>query len=156
FAIGRKKNKYAWMDAGGGGAAADTSNRFKAPPSSFAEKRNNAEGSGSGTNTPAGGGGVGKVEGAGGSPAAAGGTGGGEGMARGGSAQAAPTKALEWGDWREEAEAGIQVRDWMHVLERDGKQKLALQRLFTRLGVRETGGVLAGSGVGTTAAVTAA
>ncbi|KAF2162187.1 hypothetical protein M409DRAFT_27565 [Zasmidium cellare ATCC 36951] len=40
-----------------------------------------------------------------------------------------------WGDWREDSVdgKGIQLRDWAWVLERDGKQKKALQRALTKL-----------------------
>ncbi|KAK4505618.1 hypothetical protein PRZ48_003581 [Zasmidium cellare] len=40
-----------------------------------------------------------------------------------------------WGDWREDSVdgKGIQLRDWAWVLERDGKEKKALQRALTKL-----------------------
>lgn len=40
-----------------------------------------------------------------------------------------------WGDWREDGVEGrgIQIRDWVHVLERDGREKVALQRALNRL-----------------------
>lgn len=40
-----------------------------------------------------------------------------------------------WGDWREDSmdAKGIQLRDWAWILERDGKEKKALQRALTKL-----------------------
>ncbi|KAK5693846.1 hypothetical protein LTR17_024972 [Elasticomyces elasticus] len=126
---GKKKRQYGWMT---GGAAAEPSNRFKetAPKSS------------SGAVTP-----VGKVEGPG-SPVVGGG--GGVGGVRGGVDDftaigiAAPAKAAEWGEWREDSGVGgegrkVQGRDWVVVLERDGRLGggKALQRFFTGVGVVE-------------------
>ncbi|KAK5703879.1 hypothetical protein LTR97_002892 [Elasticomyces elasticus] len=126
---GKKKRQYGWMT---GGASAEPSNRFKeAGPKS-----------GSGAVTP-----VGKVEGGGaiGSP---GGLGGSSGGVRGGVDDftaiglPAPVRAAEWGEWREDVGVGgegrkVQGRDWVVVLERDGRGGRALQRFFTGVGVVE-------------------
>lgn len=40
----------------------------------------------------------------------------------------------EWGDWREGESAGIDIRDWVLVLERDGRDKMALERACLRMG----------------------
>ncbi|KAK4899660.1 hypothetical protein LTR27_002926 [Elasticomyces elasticus] len=120
---GKKKRQYGWMT---GGAAAEPSNRFKdtAPKTS------------SGAVTP-----VGKVEGPG-SPVVGGGGGVDDFSAIG---IAAPAKAAEWGEWREDLGGvngegrRVQGRDWVVVLERDGRfgGGKALQRFFTGVGVVE-------------------
>ncbi|KAK3644397.1 hypothetical protein LTR56_009649 [Elasticomyces elasticus] len=132
---GKKKRQYGWMT---GGASAEPSNRFKeAGPKS-----------GSGAVTP-----VGKVEGGGavGSPGGLGGGGGGVGGGRGGADDfsaigiPAPVKTAEWGEWREDSGVGgfngegrkVQGRDWVVVLERDGRVGRALQRFFTGVSVVE-------------------
>ncbi|EMC92284.1 hypothetical protein BAUCODRAFT_38315 [Baudoinia panamericana UAMH 10762] len=53
----------------------------------------------------------------------------------GASSQQQPATVSEWGDWREDGPAGkgIQGRDWVLVLERDGHHKKALQRLLMKL-----------------------
>ncbi|KAK5703551.1 hypothetical protein LTR17_022005 [Elasticomyces elasticus] len=124
---GKKKRQYGWMT---GGAAAEPSNRFKDTTSKAV----------SGTATPV------KVEGgsgAVGSPGGLGGSGGGVGGVDDFSAIgiAPPAKAAEWGEWREDSGEGrkVQGRDWVVVLERDGRfgGGKALQRFFTGVGVVE-------------------
>lgn len=99
-----KKKKYSWMT---GGSAAMPTNRFAKPgPSATA----------SGTATP---------------------------TKREPESGAAPTgvpvaiatqetKAPEWGDWREDGPGGkgVQIRDWVMVLERDGREKKALEKAY--------------------------
>ncbi|KAK4948307.1 hypothetical protein LTR10_012841 [Elasticomyces elasticus] len=125
---GKKKRQYGWMT---GGASAEPSNRFK----------ETGPKSGSGAVTP-----VGKVEGGGavGSPGGLGGSGGGRGVGGVDDFTAIgippPPKAPEWGEWREEVGGEgrkVQGRDWVVVLERDGRQGRALQRFFTGVGVVE-------------------
>ncbi|KAH9835984.1 Transcription initiation factor TFIID component TAF4 family [Teratosphaeria destructans] len=110
MALGSKGKKYSWMTGGGG----DLTNKYA----------KNAKPVGSGPATPT------AVKSEAASPGAS-------GMARGGSAQgAAPAeKVVEWGDWREDGEGGrgIQARDWAYVLERDGKEKIALEKAYSRL-----------------------
>ena len=101
---GGKKKKYSWMT---GGSAAVPTNRFAKPTPS---------GSASGTATPT------KREpdaGAAASNAVA-------------VATTKETKAPEWGDWREEGPGGkgVQIRDWVMVLERDGREKKALEKCY--------------------------
>ncbi|KAK0320503.1 hypothetical protein LTR82_008618 [Friedmanniomyces endolithicus] len=131
FTLGKKAKQYSWMQsAGSAGGAAGLQNRYKAAAPAAAAAASGAVGSGTGT--PGGSSGVvaGKLEGSGGSPAAVGDV----AMARGASEQG-PAKPLEWGEWREDGPVGqgVQGRDWVVVLERDGKQKMALQRLFSKL-----------------------
>lgn len=42
-------------------------------------------------------------------------------------------KVPTWGDWRETDAKDIELRDWAWVLERDGREKKALQRALTKL-----------------------
>ncbi|KAK1075454.1 hypothetical protein LTR74_000416 [Friedmanniomyces endolithicus] len=133
FTLGKKAKQYSWMQsAGSAGGAAGLQNRYKAAAPA-ATAASTAVGSGTST---LGGGAAGKVEGSGASPGAIGSSGavGDVAMARGASEQG-PAKPLEWGEWREDGPEGqgVQGRDWVVVLERDGKQKMALQRLFTKL-----------------------
>lgn len=46
-----------------------------------------------------------------------------------------PEKVPTWGDWREDSVngKGIQLRDWIRILERDGKEKKALQNANNKL-----------------------
>lgn len=46
-----------------------------------------------------------------------------------------PEKVPSWGDWREDGVngKGIQLRDWVRVLDRDGKEKKALQAAYHKL-----------------------
>ncbi|KAK3665479.1 hypothetical protein LTR22_003709 [Elasticomyces elasticus] len=121
---GKKKRQYGWMT---GGAAAEPSNRFKDTTSKAV----------SGTATPV------KVEGPG-SPVVGSAGGGADDFTAIGIA--APAKAAEWGEWREDSSVGggiegrkVQGRDWVVVLERDGRfgGGKALQRFFTGVGVVE-------------------
>ncbi|KAL1302696.1 hypothetical protein AAFC00_003058 [Neodothiora populina] len=98
-----KKKKYNWMS---GGASAVPSNPFKAAKPAPSPMANG---------TPSGK-----------SPA--------------GSAEPKIDKALQvrerkWGGWREDGieGRGIQIRDWVQVLERDGREKKALQKALLRL-----------------------
>lgn len=113
--LGKKGKKYSWMT---GGAAAMPTNRF-AKPGTAAPGGSGSAG-GSGTATPV------KRE-----PDA-----GGPGPVTTEPVKIAEAKAPEWGDWREDGQEGkgIQVRDWVLVLERDGKEKKALQRCYNRMG----------------------
>ena len=123
--LGRKGKKYSWMT--GGGANAQT-NPFARPPpppkamtSSAIEKVNGAGGT------------------SGGSTGASGGAGG--GGEAGETKPAVPVergmqaKERKWGSWREDGieGKGIQIRDWSLVLERDGREKRALQRCLLDL-----------------------
>ena len=108
MALGKKGSRYSWMT---GGAAAMPTNRF-------------AKGTASGTATPS------KAESGPTTPGV------GAPMARGGSGMGVePPKAPEWGDWREDGPEGkkIDVRDWVLVLERDGREKAALQRALNAM-----------------------
>lgn len=118
--LGKKGKKYSWMT---GGAAAMPTNRFAKPTASAAA---------SGTATPV------KREAGDGAAGAAGGV----AEAKVETEKAKERKAPEWGDWREDGQdgKGIQARDWVLVLERDGKEKKALQRCFNRLGVQQAEG----------------
>ena len=111
MALGKKGAKYAWMT---GGAAALPTNRYAKP---------NAAGA-SGTATPAA------------KPDSGPTTPGAVGMARGGSGVGVEAKVAEWGDWSELGEGGegVQMRDWVLVLERDGMEKVALERAMIGLG----------------------
>lgn len=95
--------KYSWMSAG------------NATPS-FGGSR-----VGSGTNTPR--------------PTAGLGGGGGKGIAGGGQNPALVAKQNRLGDWREDGEKGrgIQIRDWIAVHERDGREKKSLARAYVVL-----------------------
>ncbi|KAK3725516.1 hypothetical protein LTR37_000486 [Vermiconidia calcicola] len=106
FTMGKKASKYSWMT---GGVSAMPTNRFA--------KAGTAAGSGTATPTA-------KPE-----PAT---PGGGTAMVKTGSGMGVEAvKVPEWGDWREER--GIQMRDWVLVLERDGREKGALQRALNGL-----------------------
>nr|POF23999.1 hypothetical protein CFP56_54935 [Quercus suber] len=112
---GKRSQKYSWMSQGGGTANL-TANKFKAAPSAASST------AASGTATP-----VKTAPGSANSPV-------------GPLTTAKPTvstsvRAPEWGDWREDGPGGkgIQARDWALVLERDGREKKALQRTLNRL-----------------------
>jgi hypothetical protein len=112
FALGGRGKKYSWMT---GGSGAGIENKYAKPKANA-----------SGTATPHA---AVKSEGASPGAAAAGAS-----MARGASGQG---RAPEWGDWREDGPGGkgIQTKDWIHVLEREGgKDKKALQRAYNKLG----------------------
>ena len=107
MALGKKGAKYSWMT---GGAALPT-NRYAKPntPSGAATPAAKPD---SGPTTP-----------------------GAVGMVRGGSG-AGEAKVPEWGDWSERGKGGegVQMRDWVLVLERDGREKEALERAMLALG----------------------
>ncbi|TKA23789.1 hypothetical protein B0A50_07071 [Salinomyces thailandicus] len=117
MALGGKSNKfkkYSWMT---GGLTSMPTNKF-APP-----KPTSTTTSSPGASSPA------AVKAEGGSPAA-----GGAVMSRANSQQQ-EVKIPEWGDWREDGAdgRGIQARDWILVLERDGMEKKTLQRVLNKL-----------------------
>ena len=99
-----KMKKYSWLT---GGAPATPVNPYKQTPKS----------------TPA--------------SAATNGTGGGKNSSANGSGtdKALQVRERKWGSWREDGieGRGIQIRDWVVVLERDGKEKKALQKSLLKL-----------------------
>jgi hypothetical protein len=108
MALGKKGSRYSWMT---GGTSALPTNRYAKPTTS-------------GTATPSA-----KPDSGPTTPGAA-------AMARGGSGIGAEPKAPEWGDWSEagKAGAGVQMRDWLLVLERDGRERVAMERAMSALG----------------------
>lgn len=102
--MGKKKKKYSWMTGGGG---APPSNPYKAPKAAASPVTN-------GTST-------------GKSPA---------GGVENGVDRALQVRERKWGGWREDGieGRGIQIRDWVQVLERDGREKKALQKALLDLG----------------------
>lgn len=103
MALGKKKGKYSWMTGG----------VSELPVNKYA-KDNKSSAPASGTATP-------KVE-----------SGGADSLA------VAPPKEEKlptWGDWREDSVNGksIQLRDWIRVLDRDGKEKKGLQSALNKL-----------------------
>ena len=125
MALGRKGRRYDWMT---GGAASMPTNRFAKSTPPGTNPANSAAGSGAVT----------PVKGEGATPPGVG-----TAMARVGSAgggsgggAAGEGKVAEWGDWREDGVGGegIQIRDWVLVLERDGREKGALERAVGRMG----------------------
>lgn len=108
--FGRKNKKYSWMT---GGQPAAPVNPYK-PSSKSAASSSSA--------------------------AAAAVNGNGASKSPGGAPEKAVDKALQvrerkWGGWREDGieGRGIQVRDWAVVLEKDGREKKALQRCLLSL-----------------------
>lgn len=112
MALGKKSKKYSWMN---GGAASMPTNRFAKPAPAPSTP---ASGTGSGTSTPN----IKKEEGAGG--------------ARTPTANGKKEPGLQWGDFSELGPGGrgVQLRDWVLVLERDGREKRALEAALNRLG----------------------
>jgi hypothetical protein len=110
MALGKKGAKYSWMT---GGVAALPTNRYAKPNTGT-----------SGTATPSA-----KPDSGPTTPGAA-------AMARGASGAGAEPKAPEWGDWSEKGKGGegVQMRDWVLVLERDGREKVALERAMLAMG----------------------
>lgn len=105
MALGGKKKKYNWMT---GGAAEMPTNRFAKPgPSGTVTPVAKVETGSGGPTTPGAGAVVGKEE---------------------------VEKAVEWGDWRETESKAVEMRDWVAVLERDGKEKKGLERALLKLG----------------------
>jgi hypothetical protein len=45
-------------------------------------------------------------------------------------------KEMQWGDWSEQGKGGegVQMRDWLLVLERDGRERVAMERAMVSLG----------------------
>lgn len=103
--MGKKgKKKYSWMS---GGAPAVPSNPYKAAPKPATSPMMNGASSGK-------------------SPA---------GVAESGVDRALQVRERKWGGWREDGieGRGIQIRDWVMVLERDGREKKALQKALLGL-----------------------
>lgn len=103
--MGKKgKKKYSWMS---GGAPAVPSNPYKAAPKPATSPMMNGTSSGK-------------------SPA---------GVAESGVDRALQVRERKWGGWREDGieGRGIQIRDWVMVLERDGREKKALQKALLGL-----------------------
>jgi hypothetical protein len=118
--MGKKKNKYGWMTGGmgsvqgnryakpgGGSGGGAVKSETATPPASSAS---------TGATTTNG------VTGA---------------AAKSDSAQAAAKQnpSAAWGEWRENGVdgKGIQLRDWVHVLERDGRERKALLKASLKL-----------------------
>ncbi|KAI4843014.1 hypothetical protein E4T45_08802 [Aureobasidium sp. EXF-8846] len=101
--IGKRK-KYSWLT---GGAPAAPVNPYKQTPKSTSAS------------------------------AATNGTGGGRNSSTSGNGtdKALQVRERKWGSWREDGVEGrgIQIRDWVVVLERDGKEKKALQKSLLKL-----------------------
>ena len=99
-----KKKKYSWLT---GGAPATPVNPYKQTPKSASASAATG-GTGSGKNASSGGNGTDK---------------------------ALQVRERKWGSWREDGVEGrgIQIRDWVVVLERDGKEKKALQKSLLKL-----------------------
>ena len=108
MALGKKGSRYSWMS---GGASSLPTNRF-------------AKSTASGTATP-----TAKAESGPTTPGAA-------AMARVGSGMGQEDKGVAWGDWSEKGKGGedVQMRDWLLVLERDGKERVAMERAMLSLG----------------------
>lgn len=102
--MGKKKKNYSWLT---GGAPAAPVNPYKQTPKSTSAS------------------------------AATNGTGGGKNSSTGGNGtdKALQVRERTWGSWREDGVdgRGIQTRDWVVVLERDGKEKKALQKSLLKL-----------------------
>jgi len=107
MALGKKGNRFSWMQ---GGVASMPTNKYAKPPS--------------GTATP----GAPATAAESGGPTTPGAT----AMVKTGSANGV-AKAPEWGDWTEEGSPGVEMRDWVLVLERDGKEKRALEKAMIAL-----------------------
>lgn len=103
MAMGKKGKKYSWMSGG-----PTHTNRF-AKPAATGGGSGSASG---GTSTP-----VKKEGGGAGTPT--------------GNGEADDVGMVKWGEFREEK--GVQMRDWVGVLERDGRERKALQRALNSL-----------------------
>ncbi|OQN96031.1 hypothetical protein B0A48_18022 [Cryoendolithus antarcticus] len=118
MALGKKGKKYAWMSGGAAGGSDALVNRFERTAAA-------ASAGGSGTVTP-------KAE-----PTSGIGV---VGTVMGGAAAAvvggAKDEGRKWGGWSEDGAQGrgIQDRDWVLVLERDGREGKALQKALLGLG----------------------
>ncbi|KAK5166681.1 uncharacterized protein LTR77_008225 [Saxophila tyrrhenica] len=101
------KPRFKWMQ---GAAANMPTNRFAKPSS----------GPASGTATP-------------GAPSA--GPSAGDATVPSNTGPVAPGSGLpQWGDWSEQSSPGIEIRDWVFVLERDGKERKALELARNKMG----------------------
>ena len=102
--MGRKK-KYSWLT---GGAPATPSNPYKQSPKSTPTSAT-ANGSMGGKNSAVGSG--------------------------SGTDKALQARDRKWGSWREDGieGRGIQMRDWVVVLDKDGKEKKARQKSLLKL-----------------------
>jgi hypothetical protein len=116
--MGKKKNKYGWMT---GGMGSVQGNRYAKPASAGAAvKSENAAGS----STPASS-----------ATSATNAANGASGASASTTTSSAEKKAPSWGEWREDGVdgKGIQLRDWVHVLERDGRERKALLKASLKL-----------------------
>ncbi|GAB7353217.1 hypothetical protein MBLNU459_g3737t1 [Dothideomycetes sp. NU459] len=104
--FGRKGKKYSWM-TGGQGAAPVNPYKPTTKPTTAPSAAVNGNGAGK-------------------SPG---------GVPEQGIDKALQARERKWGGWREDGieGRGIQVRDWVVVLERDGREKKALQKCLLRL-----------------------
>lgn len=116
MALGKKGSRYSWMT---GGVAGMPTNRFAKATTSGTTTPTTARAgeSGSAAVTP---GGVGMVRG-------------GSGQGIGGGGEGKKSVEAQWGDWREEGRKGVEMRDWVLVLERDGREKGALVKAVNKL-----------------------
>jgi hypothetical protein len=116
--MGKKKNKYGWMT---GGMGSVQGNRYAKPASAGAAvKSENAAGSSTPASSTAN------------ANNAANGT---NGPSASTTDSSAEKKTPSWGEWREDGVdgKGIQLRDWVHVLERDGRERKALLQASLKL-----------------------
>lgn len=102
--LGRKGKKYSWMS---GGAPAPPSNPYKSSSKAASSPMMNGSSTGK-------------------SPARG---------PENGVDKALQVRERKWGGWREDGieGRGIQIRDWVQVLEKDGKEKKALQKCLLEL-----------------------
>lgn len=106
--LGRKGKKYSWMT---GGASSMPTNRFAKPGNSGTATPTNAADETSPVS---------------GMPA-------GTAMVKAASGMGKDAAMRDWGEWSEESSKGIEMRDWLVVLERDGKEKAALEKAMIAL-----------------------
>ncbi|KAL9087375.1 MAG: hypothetical protein Q9165_006672 [Trypethelium subeluteriae] len=121
-AFGKTFSRFSWLTGGGGGGAGGSP-------------------AGSGASTPRGGAPAANGVGGGGA-GAVGATGLGKNGAAGGAGSGVLGKEKKWGEWREDGErgAGVQIRDWIEALEKDGKERKALVLALAKLNSRELNG----------------
>lgn len=108
MALGKKGKKYSWMT---GGQASMPTNRWQKPGGPGGSGGGSGSGSG-GASTPV------KKEGA-------------RTPTTGSAAEDQDAGMVKWGEWKEDK--GVQLRDWVLVLERDGREKKALQRAMNSM-----------------------
>jgi len=103
--MGKKKKKYSWM----AGAAAAPVNPYKPSPKTASANHEAVNGNGAGK-----------------SPS---------GNAPAGVDRALQVRERKWGGWRESGieGRGVQMRDWVVVLDRDGREKKALQKCLLNM-----------------------